>query len=1072
MDSAVAEPLSRNERIVRWAMLPVLILAGVAGNRFGIPFLLTSQILFGSIPAMMVLQWYGGAWGLLAACAAAAYTMVLYNHPLAFVTFTVEAGAVWFLWKRLKVDLVVADLLFWFLAGMPFYFVMFTGVMHAETGNALFVLTKNAANQILNTLIARTLVILLSFTPLAAPFGVRERVSFRESLFTALSCFVMIPALAIVTINGRAEKDRIEREVRSNLLNIAAQGKGILDAWMGENVKTTSVVADALDPRALPPDTMRWLKTIRAASPGLLRLGIVNARGIILAHDPEFDELGRSNIGVDVSSQPFVAEVKRRKALVTSDVVKSKLGRPVPIVILAQPIKRGGEYLGYIGGVLNIADWDALVDKVAGRWDVRATVIDRNQRVIACNRDDVGMMQKYDWREGGDVTPLLNALWYRSPKRIANVPGTEQIRQSVYATEIPLATDAGWKLVIEAPVAPYQKNLYARYYFNLTLLLAIFAASLAGARFVARRTVKNIEWLDRISLGMQERLARREAVEWPESRIAETDSLIRNFRAMAEALSARFEELASLNETLERRVEERTSELERSNSELGARVEERLKLISLVENSSDLIAMSDIEGKVIYLNAAGQALLGFESPEDVRGRGLDDFFMPGDLHFLRKTIIPTGLKYGKWVREFRLKHFVTGKPIPVDMNGFVIRDPATGKPVAIATICRDIGDRKRLEEDLLRSRKLESLGVLAGGIAHDFNNLLTAILGNIALSLSLSKPGDETHRRLVEAEKASLRAQDLTQQLLTFSRGGAPVREAASIADLVSDSAGFALRGSNVRLDCSSQEGLWPAQVDPGQISQVVNNLIINASQAMPEGGTVTIRMENAAIAPGDPMPLHPGDYVKIVVADEGVGILPEHLERIFDPYFTTKRKGSGLGLATVYSIVKRHDGHVEVASTPGRGTVFTIWLPASPDAVPPETERREELLSGSGRVLVMDDEPFVRDVIGAMLVRLGYEPDFAEHGEEAIVRYRDAMSGDSPFVAVIMDLTIPGGMGGVEASQRLREIDPGVRIIVSSGYSNDPVMANYRDYGFVGVARKPFRVGELSRVLDEVLSA
>jgi signal transduction histidine kinase/ActR/RegA family two-component response regulator len=941
-------------------MLPVLILAGLAGNHFRAPFLLGSDLLFGSIAVMMIIQWYGAGWGIFAALVASSYTVVLYHHPWAMVTFTAEAAVVALVRQRFRTDLVVADTLFWFVAGMPFYFVVYSGVMHADPSSAIFVLTRNAANQILNALLARTLVILLSFTPLASPFGVHDRVSFRESLFTALACFVMIPALCIVVLNGRSEGGRVEREIRDSLVNVANQGKGILDAWMKDNIRTVAAVSAAIDPDALPKDTQRWLETIRAGSPGLLRLGVVSARGIVLAHDPPVDELGRSTIGVDVSSQPFVAEVTRRHALVTSDVVRSRLGRPDPIVILAYPVMRGDRYLGYIGGVIDLKVWDDLIDKVSGKWDMRATLVDRNMRVIACNRDDLLPMTRYDWREGGEVARVRDGLWIRKPLQDDRVPGTERIRNSVYLTEIGLDIGNGWKLVLETSMAPFQRELYSRYYNTLTALLGIFALALAGADVVSRRTVRSIERLDQISVGLQDRLARRETVDWPISRIAETGSLIGSFRAMAEALAARFSELAALNETLERRVEARTSELLQANRELSAEIEERKR----VERA-----------------------------------------------------------------------------------------------------------RRQLEEDLLRSRKLESLGVLAGGIAHDFNNLLTAILGNITLSLTATKATDEIHRRLIEAEKASMRAQDLTQQLLTFSRGGAPIREAASIGDLVSDTAGFALRGSNVRLDYEPNPGLWPAEVDPGQISQVINNLIINASQAMPDGGTVTVRTGNEAVAAGDPLPLAPGDYVTISVSDQGVGIFASHLQRIFDPYFTTKQKGSGLGLATVYSIVKRHDGHIEVTSEPGRGATFKVWLPAAPHAKTAPREQVEELTQGNGRVLVMDDEPFVRDVIGAMLERLGYEPAFAEHGEEAIARYEEARRAGTPFDAVIMDLTVPGGMGGVEAARRLRELDPRVRIVVSSGYSNDPVMANFRDYGFVGVARKPFKVGELSRVMGEALA-
>jgi signal transduction histidine kinase/CheY-like chemotaxis protein len=754
--------------------------------------------------------------------------------------------------------------------------------------------------------------------------------------------------------------ERIELEVRSNLFNVANQGKTVLDGWLHDNLRALEALAARVDPRALPPGIQEWLHTIRTGSSGLLRLGVTDARHVLVAHDPPFDDLGRPTVGVDVSGQPFAREIARTHRLVVSDVVRSRLGRPVPIVIFTQPILRDGKYLGYIGGVVDLGDWNGLVGKVTGKWDIAATLLDRNGLVIASNRPGVRMMQPYDWRANGAPRLVRSGLWHLQPRRSAGVPAVERLRQSAYVTEIDLSAATGWKLVLEAPMAPYQESLHARYYFTMTLLLAIFALALAGAAVVSRRTVRSIERLDRISVGLPDRIARREAVDWPESRLAETDSLTRNFKSTAGALAARFDELAALNASLERRVAERTAELARTNEELNAGIEER--------------------------------------------------------------------KRGERARRL-------------------------------------------LEEDLLRSRKLDSLGVLAGGIAHDFNNLLTAILGNIEMAMSGLPPGDGRRDRLAEAEKASVRARDLTQQLLTFSRGGAPVRETASVGDLVADTAGFALRGSNVRLDYVRDEALWPAEIDPGQISQVINNLIINADQAMPDGGTVTIRTANATVSPGDTLPLPPGDYVTIAVADRGNGIPPENLERIFDPYFTTKRTGSGLGLATVYSIVRRHGGHVEVSSRPGEGASFKVWLPAAKGAAPPARERLERVTTGTGRILVMDDEPFVREVVGAMLERAGYDPSFAEHGEEAIARYSEAKAEGRPFSAVIMDLTIPGGMGGVEASRRLREIDAAVRIVVASGYSNDPVMARFRDYGFVGVVRKPFRIAELTRVIGEAVS-
>jgi len=394
--------------------------------------------------------------------------------------------------------------------------------------------------------------------------------------------------------------------------------------------------------------------------------------------------------------------------------------------------------------------------------------------------------------------------------------------------------------------------------------------------------------------------------------------------------------------------------------------------------------------------------------------------------------------------------------------------PAADK---IIVVFDDITERKRLENELIKIEKLESLGVLAGGLAHDFNNLLTGIMGNIGLAKMFTDQKNEAYERLDRAEAASLRARDLTQQLLTFSKGGAPIKKISSVGDIVRESASFVLRGSNVKCEFSLPDDLWPAEVDEGQISQVINNIIINADHAMPEGGTLVIEAGNENIGEDVMLPLKKGDYVMISIEDHGVGIPKEHLSRIFDPYFTTKQKGSGLGLATAYSIIKRHDGLITVESEPGSGTTFRIYLPASQKKTEPESGEGEQILAGAGKILVMDDEEMVREVAGEILKRLGYEVEYARNGEEAIERYVQSRTSGRPFDIVIVDLTSPGGMGGKEIAEELLRIDPAVTTIISSGYSNDPIMANYREYGFKGAVSKPYQPGVLSAVIKKALA-
>lgn len=393
-----------------------------------------------------------------------------------------------------------------------------------------------------------------------------------------------------------------------------------------------------------------------------------------------------------------------------------------------------------------------------------------------------------------------------------------------------------------------------------------------------------------------------------------------------------------------------------------------------------------------------------------------------------------------------------------------------GRPERIRGLMVDVTEHKKIEEELLKAEKLESIGVLAGGLAHDFNNILTAVLGNISLAGLMTAAGDRVHERLAAAERACLRARDLTQQLLTFSRGGAPVKKTTSITGLVKEWAGFALSGSNVRCEYSIPDHLWPVEVDESQFSRVVQNLTINAQQAMPNGGVITVKAENVVMDGHGTLPLLPGKYVRLEISDSGVGIPQDNLSKIFDPYFTTKPHGNGLGLATAYSIIKRHGGHIDVESTVAVGTILTVYLPAAVAQVAARRQIVDALPLNKLRVLVMDDEEIIREVAREMLADLGCEADLARDGAEAIELFKQARDAGRPFDVLIMDLTVPGGMGGDEAIKSLLRIDPDVTAVVSSGYSTDPVMAEYLRYGFRGVIAKPYKIDELAQTLHAVL--
>jgi PAS domain S-box-containing protein len=512
------------------------------------------------------------------------------------------------------------------------------------------------------------------------------------------------------------------------------------------------------------------------------------------------------------------------------------------------------------------------------------------------------------------------------------------------------------------------------------------------------------------------------------------------------------------------------TELKRAEAELAA---EKERLSVTLRAMAEGVITTDTRGIVKFMNRAAEQLTQFTATEAV-GRPLAEVCVLREERSDEAFVLPLI----RVVEERTLIDLPTqtrlagrhGATCLVEGCCAPVHD-AESKIIGTVLVIRDVTVRQRFEEELERASRLESIGILAGGIAHDFNNILTAIMGNITLALLDATGLATVEQYLQEAEHATLRARDLTQQLLTFAKGGDPVRDVVALPEIIREVAGFALHGSRVKCDFDLPTELWPVDADKGQIGQVVQNLVINAVQAMPEGGTIRIKAANEAVTAEAQRPLNPGNYVHISVSDAGTGIKAEHLARIFDPYFTTKQYGSGLGLTTVYSIIRKHQGHIEAESEIGHGTTFHFWLPALRETSPGMTEEGDEALAQmKGRVLFMDDEEAIIGMAGRLLRRLGFEVEVARDGAEAVQKFSEAHAAGKPFDLVVMDLTVPGGVGGREAVDQLRKIDPHVRAIVSSGYSSDPVLANYRAYGFCGMVAKPYRIGDFARVLRTAL--
>jgi PAS domain S-box-containing protein len=488
---------------------------------------------------------------------------------------------------------------------------------------------------------------------------------------------------------------------------------------------------------------------------------------------------------------------------------------------------------------------------------------------------------------------------------------------------------------------------------------------------------------------------------------------------------------------------------------------------NLIATTSDGFWLVDCAGKVLDVNAAYVRQSGYSREELLKMniRDLDGQESQAETADRMRHILETGS--GLFEVLHRRKD---GSTWQVEVST-TYNQSNGGQFIAFL---RNISERKEHENEHLKMEKLESLGILAGGIAHDFNNILTGIMGNISFARMFIDATHKSYKPLAEAEKASSRAGELAHQLLTFARGGDPAKKVVSLQHLVDETISLVLRGSNVKGSVNIPDSIHAINADEGQMSQAFNNIIINAAQAMPGGGTLFVAAYNVTLAVGNILSLSPGKYIRLIFTDQGCGISQQVLKKVFDPYFTTKPAGNGLGLASVHSIINRHGGHIGVTSVLDKETTFTIHLPSIGETYTKYQTDSASQTTGEhtgGSILVMDDEELIREMTTGMLDYLGYNVTTCEDGNEAVTLYKDARKSGTPFSAVIIDLTIPGGMGGKDTAQQILAIDLKACLLVSSGYSNDPIISDYSSYGFSGSVAKPYTVNELGNQLSLALS-
>lgn len=489
--------------------------------------------------------------------------------------------------------------------------------------------------------------------------------------------------------------------------------------------------------------------------------------------------------------------------------------------------------------------------------------------------------------------------------------------------------------------------------------------------------------------------------------------------------------------------------------------EERFR--DLAELLPEAVFETDIDLTLTYANRQALEIFGYSEGTALETMNSADIFHPDEM---QKLLANVELQF-RGEKTERTEYKCIKKDGTVFPALFrVCPIFKEGQPAGIRGVVIDLTEQRRAEEEIFKLRKLESVGILAGGIAHDFNNLLAGLFGNIEMAKRFLDKDHRAYKYLKSAGLSMERATGLTQQLLTFAKGGDPIKEVLSLEGVIEETARFSLRGSKIKLCLDLAADLWLVDADKGQLSQVISNLVINGKQAMPDGGEMTISAENVENSQGP--------QVKICIQDQGVGIAPQHLDKIFDPYFSTKQQGSGLGLATCYSIIAKHNGTIKVTSEINQGTCFTILLPVAEKPLEANKVISDAQISATGvkaRILVLDDEEIVQQMSGTMLEEMGHQPDYAAHGEMAVTLWQQAREAGNGYDLVICDLTIPGGMGGQEAAAEILRIDPAAKLIVSSGYATDPIMAHFVDYGFKGRIAKPYRFAELQKEVERVLA-
>jgi len=1166
---------------------------GLAGNYFRYRIFLNIDFLFGSIFAMLALQFFGLGRGVVAAALIAGYTYILWNHPYAIIILTAEVATVGWLISRRKIGVVLADLLYWLIIGMPCVYLFYRGIMHAPSSSVYLTMTKQAINGLTNVLIAR-----LIYTS----YSLRTKTSltsYHEIVYNLLTSFVLFPALIFLMISSKADYAEVVLKLKNSLAENTVHEHLILDQWA---IDRKSVITNLA--RLAATETYQQMQThleqAVKSDNNFLRIALLDDKATTKAFFPLVDELGKSNIGKNFADRPYIPVLKQTLMPMLSEVVMGRLPPSKPIVTMLAPIVVKGEYNGYLAGVLNLEHINNHLNKRMSMNGILYTLLDRNRNVLMTNRADQKVMTPFDRGQGTfDTLDDRIKLWTQTLP--PNIPMSERWKKSFYVVESGIGGQDEWTLILEQPIAPFQEAIFEKYTDRMALLLALLVGVMVLAEIISRTTVRSLERLNQITRHLPVQLMNNATIEWPASGIFEVNYQIHNFRETATALGNQFREIQLINMTLEKRVEERTkalieSELFFKESQRAAFIgsykisfitgywdssevldsilgidkgyvrnvqnlfelvhpDDREMMIQLLNNGFDLKLKSlakefrivskkcgairwvagsgeatydsagkinyligtiqdiherkleqeklfkseniisqllqstdqgiygvDLNGMCTFINNAGLNMIGYEL-EDCLGNNIhklihhtnsDGLPYPGEgCPVVLASIHGEGFRHDNevmWRRD--------GTQFPVEYSSHPIIEKGTivGAVVAFS----DISERKRqekekqvLEQQFQEAQKYECFGVLASGIAHDFNNILAIIMGQSSL---VKMDPYNVLRYASEVEKAVSRGAELCRQLLTYSGKVNIKKSRIDMAELTEEMVNLlkATLKHNIEIQFDNSSDLPMVYGDASQIRQVVMNLIINAVEAIgSNNGIIKVLLSDEIITEHTLVKgiqfnnIEPGRYISLEVIDNGCGMNEETMQRIFEPFYTTKSTGRGLGTSAIYGTVKSHKGALILDSLPKTGTTFKILLPYKnstdmTDGVPRSDKLK--ILKGSGTILLVDDEEAILLSTSYMLKKLGFTVIEAQNGKQALELSRQTIAD---LVLVLTDIGMPE-MNGQELIYELKKVHPRLPIVISSGYGDSSLRTQIDVSGLdlAGSLNKPYSFEELQAVI------